>query len=96
MTAHMERLMQRLGRGGEEDAPKRVLELNADHAAVEALRDLYARTPEDPRVEGFARILLDQAVIAEGSRVKDPLAFARRVNELLVQGEDISDRTLIV
>jgi molecular chaperone HtpG len=85
MTAHMERLMQRLGRAGE-DAPKRVLELNADHPAVEALRELYGRSPEDPRVEGYARILLDQAVIAEGSRVKDPLAFARRVNELLVQG----------
>jgi molecular chaperone HtpG len=31
-------------------------------------------------------LLYDQAVVAEGSKVKDPLAFARRINELLVQG----------
>jgi len=84
MSAHMERLMQRFGR---EDAavPKRVLELNPTHAAVTAMRDLYAKNKEDARVESYARLLLDQAVIAEGSKVKDPTAFAKRVNELLVK-----------
>ena len=32
-----------------------------------------------------ARLLLDEAVIAEGSRVKDPAAFAKRINELLTK-----------
>jgi molecular chaperone HtpG len=84
MTAHFERLMQRMGRG-EEGAPKRVLELNPTHRAVEALRNLHAKNAEDLRIEGYARLLLDQAAIAEGSKVKDPAAFARRVNELLVK-----------
>jgi molecular chaperone HtpG len=83
MSAHMERLMQRMGRDGE-GADKRVLELNPAHAAVTALRDLYEKSPQDARVEGHARILLDEAVIAEGSKVKDPAAFAKRINELLV------------
>ena len=83
-TAHMERLMQRFGR---EDAAahKRVLELNPTHPAVTAMRDLHAKNAEDARVESYARLLLDQAVIAEGSKVKDPTAFAKRVNELLVK-----------
>jgi molecular chaperone HtpG len=83
-TAHMERLMQRLGRG-EFGESKRVLELNGDHPAVVALRDLYERAPDDPRVEQYARLFYDEAVLAEGSKVKDPAAFARRINELLVK-----------
>jgi molecular chaperone HtpG len=83
MTAHFERLMERMGRD-DHAARKRVLELNATHPAVIALRDLYDKSPQDPRVESHARLLLDQAAIAEGSKVKDPAAFARRINELLV------------
>jgi molecular chaperone HtpG len=85
MTAHLERLMQRLGRGEDVGASKRVLELNGEHPAVVALRQLYENSPEDPRVENYGRLLYDQAVIAEGSKVKDPLAFARRINDLLVK-----------
>jgi molecular chaperone HtpG len=36
-------------------------------------------------VENYARLLLDQALIAEGSKVRDPVAFSRRINELLVK-----------
>jgi HSP90 family molecular chaperone len=35
--------------------------------------------------ESYARLLYDQAVIAEGSRIKDPAGFAQRINKLLVQ-----------
>ncbi len=84
MTAHLERLMQRLGREDAEGS-KRVLELNGEHPAVQALQRLYEQAPQDPRVESYARLLYDQAVIAEGSRVKDPAALARRINELLVK-----------
>lgn len=82
MTAHMERLMERMGRG-EQAEVRRVLELNPEHPAVIALRDLHKKLPDDPRLEDYARILHDEAVLAEGSRLKDPTAFARRVNDLL-------------
>jgi molecular chaperone HtpG len=86
MTAHLERLMQRMGRFDGLGPTKRVLELNGDHPAIQALRKLHEQDANDPRVESYARLLYDQAVIAEGSKVKDPLAFARRINELLVKG----------
>lgn len=85
MSAHMERLMQRMGRGGEVPPAKRTLELNPDHPAVAALRKWYEADPADARVESTARLLHDQAVIAEGSRIADPAAFAKRVNELIVK-----------
>lgn len=83
MTAHYERLMRRFGRAEEES--KRVLELNPKHPAVSGIRALYEKDPADPRVENYGRLLYEQAVIAEGSKLKDPAGFARRVNELMAK-----------
>lgn len=85
MGAHMERLMQRMDRGGELPAAKRILEVNPDHPAVEAVQILFEKDAKDERVEKYCRLFYDEAVIAEGSRVKDPAALARRINELLVR-----------
>ena len=82
MTAHMERLMQRFG----EDATggKRVLELNPDNPAVEALWTLHEKAPTDPRIAAYALLLYDQAAIAEGSKVPDAAGFAKRINDLIL------------
>src|SRR5207248_8757517 len=79
LGAHMERLMQRIGRGGELPPAKRVLEVNPDHPAVEAVQKLFEKDAHDERVEKYCRLFYDEAVIAEGSRVKDPAALARRI-----------------
>ena len=86
MSAHMERLMKRVGKSEEGQSAPRILELNPDHALVQAMEKLYQKNPADDRVQEIAAVLHDQAVIAEGSRVSDPAAFARRVNALLVNG----------
>ena len=83
MTAHYERLMRKLGRVEEES--KRVLEVNPTHPAVAALKAAFDKDPTDPRVESFGRLLYEQAVIAEGSKLKDPAAFARRLNDLMAK-----------
>jgi len=82
MTAHMEQIMERFGRGGRS---KRVLELNPNNPAVEAARGLQRNNPSDPRIETYARLLYEQAVVAEGSKVSDPAAFAKRVNDLITR-----------
>jgi len=84
--ANMERLMARLGKSKELPEAKRILELNADHPAVAALKLLYDRDQTDSRLGAFSRLLYDQAVVAEGSKVRDPLAFAQRINDLIVKG----------
>jgi molecular chaperone HtpG len=83
LTAHYERLMQKLGRV--EGESKRVLEINAAHPAVVAVKSLHDKDPADPRVESYGRLLYEQAVIAEGSKLKDPAGFARRLNDLIAQ-----------
>ncbi|HKA06265.1 MAG TPA: molecular chaperone HtpG [Gemmataceae bacterium] len=83
LTAHYERLMQKLGRV--EGESKRVLEINPNHPAVAAVKAIYDKDPGDPRIESYGRLLYEQAVIAEGSKLKDPAGFARRLNELMTR-----------
>jgi molecular chaperone HtpG len=83
MGANLERLMQKLGRG--EGPSKRILELNPDHAVVKGMRQIFEKDPADPRLESYGRLLYEQAVISEGSRLEDPSAFIRRINELMAK-----------
>jgi molecular chaperone HtpG len=85
MGAHMERLMQRMGKGKDLPESQRILELNPSHPAVQALRELLAKDAADARLEKYGRLIYDQAVIAEGSKVKDPVGFAQRINELITK-----------
>ena len=86
MSAHMERLMRRAGRADEAPPAHRILELNAEHPLVKALQSIWQTTPTDPRVDALAGVLYDQAAIAEGSKVKDPAIFAKRINDLILNG----------
>jgi molecular chaperone HtpG len=81
MTAHLEQLMRRWGE--DTSGPKRVLELNPDNEAVKAVRAVFEKDATDPRVETYAKLLYDQAAIAEGSKVPDPAGFAKRVSDLI-------------
>jgi molecular chaperone HtpG len=85
MSASMERMMQRMQRDKPMPQSKRILEVNPEHALVKAMEKLIAKDKNEARLEKYARLLYDQAVILEGSKVKDPLTFAQRLNELLLQ-----------
>ena len=83
MSAQMERLMKQFG--NEMGETPRILELNPEHAAVKTILSLYEQDSKSPDVAELGRLLLDQAIIAEGSKIKDPGAFARRVNMLIAR-----------
>ncbi len=83
MSAQMERLMKQFG--NEMGDAQRILELNPDHEAVKTILSLYEKDKKSDEVVELGRVLLDQAIIAEGSKIKDPSAFARRVNMLIAR-----------
>jgi molecular chaperone HtpG len=85
MSASMERLMQRMQHDRPAPSNKRILEVNPEHPLVQALIKLQETGKADARLEKLARLLYDQAVILEGSKVKDPLNFAQRLNELMLK-----------
>ncbi|MFO0936985.1 MAG: molecular chaperone HtpG [Gemmataceae bacterium] len=82
MSAHLERLLKRSGHDVEQI--KRTLELNPNNPMVQKLREMFESQPENPRLTDYARLLYDQAVIAEGSKIDDPVAFAKRINDLVL------------
>ncbi len=82
-SAHMERLMKRMGQAMESGGFKRTLELNPEHPTVQKLLAIQKADANDSRIEVYGRLLLDQATIAEGSAIQDPAGFARRINALI-------------
>jgi molecular chaperone HtpG len=79
--AYMEKLMKSMGQ--EVPASKPTMEVNVDHPIVVNLESIYERDPKDPKLEQWVHILYDQALIAAGQGVRDPLSYSKRVNELL-------------
>lgn len=85
LGAHMERLLKRMGKESEIPQTQRILELNPHHAVVKALQGLHQANPNDPRVENYARLLYEQALITAGLPLQHPSEFAKRLNELLIR-----------
>ncbi|MFO0965026.1 MAG: molecular chaperone HtpG [Gemmataceae bacterium] len=85
MSPAMERLLARMQRDQAMAPSKRILELNPEHPVVQSLERMLEKNKDDSRLPAYCLLLFDEALIAEGSKVKDPLAFARRVNELLLK-----------
>ena len=62
---------------------QRVLEINAKHPVMEALRRQYDTDKEN--VKKYASLLYDQALMIEGLPVEDPVAFSNAVCELMTK-----------
>ena len=79
--------MERLFRAMHQEVPKsrRVLELNPEHPLIGALSELVGAGAESAeRAKKYARILLDQALLSEGSPLADTAEFVKSVGELLL------------
>lgn len=83
LDIHLERLLRQHKQLDTES--KRILEINPDHALIKALAAEVPKPGSADRLGDLARLLLDQARIAEGDPLPDPAAFARRLNAALVK-----------
>ena len=79
MSTHLERLLKSAGQEIEHQKP--VLELNPAHPLVKKLD----AEQSDTRFGELARVLFDQALLAEGGQLDDPASFVRRVNSLMLE-----------
>lgn len=84
LPPHMERMMRAMN----QTVPKmpRILELNAEHPVVARLKAIFDANAEDSRIGDFAELLHAQALVAEGSPLKDPGRFTKLVSDLMVKG----------
>lgn len=86
IDAKMERLLKAMG----QDLPqtKRILEINAGHPLFMSMNELFEKDREDPVLREYIDLLYDQALLLEGSKPKDPAAFARLVAKLMVENAE--------
>jgi molecular chaperone HtpG len=79
MGAQMRRLLESAGQKVPESKP--TIEINPDHPLVQKLD----AESDEGRFEDLARILFEQAQLAEGGALTDPAAYVSRLNKLLLE-----------
>ena len=77
MALYMQHLMKQAGH--ELPSSKPVLEINPGHALVKRMKEEQA----EDRFMDWAKILLDQAILAEGGQLEDSAGFVSRLNRLI-------------
>jgi molecular chaperone HtpG len=85
MSPQLERLLRRVQ--GEEAVPrqKRILEINPRHDLIRKLAELASSEESSAELELQARMLLDYALLAEGSELPDPRGFRDRLDDLMLR-----------
>lgn len=88
MDAQMEKLLKSMG----QDVPanKKVLEINPSHPLFESMKSVFDKDPKSMVLEEYIKLLYDQALLLEGSKPKDPAAFASAVTRLMVRDAEKS------
>lgn len=85
MALHMQQLLKQMGQ--DMPASKPVLEVNPTHPIL----DLLDREQDDDRFANWSRLLLDQAMLAEGGQLADGAGFVKRMNEMFVAMQPSDD-----
>jgi molecular chaperone HtpG len=81
LSPHLERILRANGQPVPET--KRILELNPDHAVVQALQGMAGDESKKADLQRWSGVLFDQALLAEGTMPEDPAAFAKAVAEMM-------------
>jgi len=77
VSANLARMLKAAGQAA--PASKPILEINPKHAVVLRLKD------EQQHFDDWAKVVFDQALLAEGGQLDDPAAFVKRINALMLE-----------
>ena len=71
-----------------QEVPKgqRVLEVNPDHELIARMKQLFAADRSSAQLKEYVGLLYDQALLLEGDKPRDPVAFARALSKLMAEG----------
>jgi molecular chaperone HtpG len=86
MDMYLERMLRQGRRLGAESAVPRILEINGRHPLIRHMATVASGPDAETALADLSYLLLDQAHIVEGDRVQDPLAFARRLSNVMERG----------
>jgi len=78
MSANLARVLKQIGQDA--PLPKPIMEINAEHPLVQRLEG----EKNGERFNELAKLLFDQALLAEGGQLDDPAGFVHRLNKLML------------
>ena len=80
----MVKMFQAMG----QEVPKgqRVLEVNPDHELIARMKGLFAADRSSAQLKEYVGLLYDQALLLEGDKPRDPVAFAKALSKLMAEG----------
>jgi molecular chaperone HtpG len=83
ISASVERMMRAMN----QEVPKqmRMLELNPSHPLLQRMRAMLSANKDDPKLKDYTDLLYGQALLSEGSQLKDPRRFTQLVSELMAK-----------
>ena len=86
LPPQIERLIRAQGR----ELPKsqRILELNLEHPLLKNLQRIEDAAPGSENIQEWMHLIYDQALLAEGSPIEDPAAFAKRLTRLFTTASE--------
>ncbi|MGI6105957.1 MAG: molecular chaperone HtpG [Raoultibacter sp.] len=84
ISLEMEKILNQMPNASEEAIKsERVLELNADHPVFAALKAAEAANDTE-KIDLYADILYNQALMVEGMPIEDPVAYAQAISKLMI------------
>ena len=63
---------------------ERVLELNPEHSVFETLNKIKSEDADGNRLDVYAKLLYDQALLISGIQIDDPVEFSKSICQLIV------------
>jgi molecular chaperone HtpG len=83
LDPQMEKLLKAMGQNIPDN--KRILEINPTHPLFEAMNRVFEKEPRSMVLTQYSNLLYEQALLLEGSKPRDPTAFASTITELMVK-----------
>ena len=79
ISGNLERILKAAGQQTPENKP--ILEINPKHALIQKLDGFK----ESSDFDEYASVIFDQAILAEGGQLEDPVSYVKRINQLLIK-----------
>ena len=74
---------------GQELPPgQRILEVNPGHDLIGKMKQVFAADKESAKLKEYIGLLYDQALLLEGDKPRDPVAFADSITRLMAEGAE--------
>jgi molecular chaperone HtpG len=83
LDPRMERLLKSMG----QDVPerKKILEINPLHPIFDTILRIFEKDRSDGILKEYIALILDQALVLEGSKPKDPVLFIKYLSNLMLE-----------